>query len=115
MCLGSDPGMDRDLSRVPVNVYRVEGATPGQDVTGELSYEGAINSPVRQSGGEYARAFSQSPGLIEARGVYLAGSTQWVPQLGDALISYTLTVELPAGWKSVSQGERAAAAAPSGD
>jgi Peptidase family M28/Peptidase family M1 domain/PDZ domain len=109
---GSDPGMDRDSSRVPVNVYRVEGATPGQDVTGELSYEGAINSPVRQSGGEYARAFSQSPGLIEARGVYLAGSTQWVPQLGDALITYTLAVELPAGWKSVSQGERAAAAAP---
>jgi aminopeptidase N len=109
---GSDPGMDRDPSRVPVNVYRVEGATPGQDVTGELSYEGAINSPVRQSGGEYARAFSQSPGLIEARGVYLAGSTQWVPQLGDALMTYTLTVELPAGWKSVSQGERTAAASP---
>ena len=35
----------------------------------------------RQSGGEYARAFSQSPGLIEARGVYLAGSTHWVPRV----------------------------------
>jgi len=109
---GPDPGMDRDSSRVPVNVYRVEGTTPGQDVTGEISYEGAINVPVRQSGGEYARAFSQSPGLIEARGVYLAGSTQWVPQLGDALMIYTLSVELPAGWKSVSQGERAAMTAP---
>jgi peptidase M28-like protein/peptidase M1-like protein/PDZ domain-containing protein len=105
---GSDPGLDRDdqAARVPVNVYRVEGATPGQDVTGDVSYEGVIDSPVRQSGGEYARAFSQSPGLIEARGVYLAGSTQWVPQVGDALLTYTLTVELPAGWKSVSQGER---------
>ena len=109
---GPDPGMDRDSSRVPVNVYRVEGTTPGQDVTGEISYEGAINVPVRQSGGEYARAFSQSPGLIEARGVYLAGSTQWVPQLGDALMIYTLSVELPAGWKSVSQGEPAAMTAP---
>jgi hypothetical protein len=29
-----------------------------------------------------------------------------VPQVGDALITYTLAVDLPAGWKSVSQGER---------
>ena len=48
-----------------------------------------------QPGSEYARAFSQSPGLIEARGAYLAGSTYWVPQVGDALMTYTLAVELP--------------------
>src|SRR6266545_608536 len=107
---GSDSGMDRDdhdpASRVPVNVYRVEGAITGQELTAELDYEGVINYVVRQSGGEYARAFSQSPGLIESRGVYLAGSTHWVPRVGDALMTYTLAVELPAGWKSVSQGER---------
>src|SRR2546425_4070557 len=44
---GSDSGIDRDdhdpASRVPVNVYRVEGAMPGQELTGELSYEGVIN------------------------------------------------------------------------
>ena len=79
---------------------------PGQELTGELDYEGVINYAVQESGGEYARAFSQSPGLIESRGVYLAGSTYWVPQVGDALMTYTLAVELPAGWKSVSQGER---------
>ena len=107
---GSDFGMDRDdhdpASRVPVNVYRTEGAMPGQELSVEVNYEGVINYPVRQSGGEYARAFSQSPGLIESRGVYLAGSTHWVPWVGDALITYTLAIELPAGWKSVSQGER---------
>jgi peptidase M28-like protein/peptidase M1-like protein/PDZ domain-containing protein len=107
---GSDSGMDRDsqdpASRVPVNVYRVEGAVPGQDLSLEVNYEGVINYAVRQSGGEYARAFSQSPGLIEARGAYLAGSTHWVPGVGDALMTYTLGVELPAGWKSVSQGDR---------
>jgi aminopeptidase N len=109
---GSDTGMDRDddASRVPVNVYRVEGAMPGQELTGELNYEGAINYVVKESGGEYARAFSQSPGLIEARGVYLAGSTHWVPRVGDALMTYTLAVELPADWKSVSQGERTSSA-----
>jgi Peptidase family M28/Peptidase family M1 domain/PDZ domain len=103
---GTDTGMDRDASGVPVNVYRVEGATPGQELTLDLQYEGAINFSVRQSGGEYARSFNQSPGLIEARGVYLAGSTYWVPRVDDALVTYTLAVELPAGWRSVSQGER---------
>jgi hypothetical protein len=107
---GSDSGLDRrdqgSASHVSVAVYGVEGATSGQELTGELNYEGIINYTVQQSGGEYARSFNESPGLIEARGIYLAGSTHWVPQVGDALITYTLSVELPAGWKSVSQGER---------
>src|SRR5262247_4582469 len=108
--------MNRDdhdsAAGVLVNVYRVEGAMPGRELIGELHYEGVVNYAVRQSGGEYARAFSQSPGLIEPRGVYLAGSTHWVPRVGDALMTYTLAVELPAGWKSVSQGERTSSAAP---
>jgi aminopeptidase N len=107
---GSDSSANRDDhdpgSRIPLKVYGVEGATPGQELTGELDYEGVIDYTVRQSGAEYARSFSQSPGLIESKGVYLAGSTHWVPQVGDALITYTLAVDLPAGWKSVSQGER---------
>jgi Peptidase family M28/Peptidase family M1 domain/PDZ domain len=114
---GADSGIDRDdhdlASRVPVNVYRVEGATPGQDLSGQIDYEGVINFAVQDSGGEYARSFSQSPGLIEAKGVYLAGSTHWVPQVGgDALMTYTLQVAMPEGWKSVSQGERSAGDSP---
>ena len=105
---GSDSGLDRGDStpRVRVNVYRVEGAVPGQELTGELDYEGLINYTAQGSGGEYARAFSESPGLIESKGVYLAGSTHWVPEVGNALITYTLAIELPAGLKSVSEGER---------
>jgi aminopeptidase N len=107
---GSDSGIDRadhdPASRLPVNVYRVEGAMPGQELTGEIRYHGVIDYAVQDSGGQYARAFSESPGLIDPRGVYLAGSTYWVPRAGDALMTYTLAVELPAGWKSVSQGER---------
>jgi len=96
---GSQSSADRDdhdpASRVPINVYGVEGAIPGQELTSELNYEGVINYTVQQSGGEYARAFNESPGLIEERGVYLAGSTSWVPRVGDALITYTLSVEPP--------------------
>jgi hypothetical protein len=97
-------------SLVSVNVYDVGGVMPGHDVTGDIEYEGEINYAVQDSGNEYARAFAESPGLIEPRGVYLAGPTHWVPQVRDALVTYTLTVELPAGWKSVSQGERTASA-----
>ena len=107
-----EAGIDRGEAflRVPVNIYRVEGATPGQELAGELDYEGTIDHAVQQPGAEYARAFSESPGLIEDRGVYLAASSHWVPQIGDALMTYTLAVELPAGWKSVSQGERTVSA-----
>jgi aminopeptidase N len=108
------PNLD-GAAGVPVREYTVDGAAPGQDVTGDIDYEGIINYPVKQTGGEYARSFAESPGLIEARGVFLAGATHWVPQLavygvgngpGGALVTCTLTVELPAGWKSVSEGER---------
>jgi aminopeptidase N len=110
--LPSSSAGDAAKPPVAVNVYAIGGAAPGRDLTGELSYEGVINHAVQESGGEYARAFAESPGLIEPRGVYLAGSTHWVPQVRDALVTYTLTVELPAGWKSVSQGERASTGAP---
>src|ERR1700732_1166930 len=43
---GTDAGIDRDdhdpASRVPVNVYRVDGAIPGQELTCELDYEGIV-------------------------------------------------------------------------
>ena len=70
---GPDSGMYRDDydfaagASVLVNVYRVEGAMPGRELIGELHYEGVVNYAVRQSGGEYTRAFSQSPGLIELK------------------------------------------------
>jgi hypothetical protein len=113
---GADSGIDRDdhdpAFRVPVKVYRVEGATPGQELIGELDYEGVINYAIQDPGAEYARAFAETPGLIDARGAFLAGSTHWVPRLGDAMITYTLAVDMPAGWKSVSQGERTSSGMP---
>src|SRR5215475_10141787 len=66
---GPDSGMNRDddsAAGVLVNVYRVEGAMPGQELIAELHYERVVNYAVRQSGGEYGGAFSQSPGLIKS-------------------------------------------------
>ena len=71
-----------------------------------LHYEGEIYHPLVSEGEEYARSFTETPGLISAEGVYLAGSTAWYPQFGDHLMSFTMDVELPAGWSAVSQGKR---------
>jgi hypothetical protein len=107
---GADVGMDRDSdrgeNRAKVNVYRVKGAPRGRELVLDLAFEGVVNQPIAAVGEEYARGFSQSPGLIEARGAYLAGSTVWLPHVPDTLISYRLAVDLPKNWRSVSQGTR---------
>jgi len=108
--LASAVGLDRQdddpENPVRVNVYRVWGARAGRDLTLDLVYQGLIDNPIRELGQAYARGFSQTPGIIEERGVYLAGSSYWVPVVQDALVSYRLATDLPAGWKSVSQGSR---------
>jgi len=106
----ADIGIDRDNDGgdtiVRVDRYRVAGLVPGKDSVFTLSLEGTINNPVLQLNEEYARGFSQSPGLIEERGAYLAGATYWVPTVKDTLITYDITVGMPADWRSVSQGAR---------
>ncbi len=99
---------------VPFNVYRVRGARAAKALTLNLVYEGLIDNPIRDEGQAYARGMSQTSGIIEERGVYLAGSSHWVPQIADALVRYRLETDLPAGWKSVSEGTRVdlAAAGP---
>jgi len=104
--IGIDRDNDSDDSIVKVAHYALSGVKDGEDVTITLTLKGVINNPVQQLNEEYARGFSQSPGLIEERGVYLSGSTYWVPTVADTLITYDLEVALPTGWSSVSQGAR---------
>ncbi len=105
-----DVGIDRDnddpRASVRVNVYRLDGLPATGEVAFTLSYRGRIDNPILQLGEDYARGFSQTPGLIEPRGAYLAGSTYWVPTFDEQLLTYELTVTQPAAWRSVSQGAR---------
>ncbi len=106
----ADKGMDQeDYSAViKSNRYRIltdDGSRP-DSLT--ISYAGKINHPVKQASQEYARGFSQSPGLIDPQGVYLSGSTHWTPSFDDEYVTYKLTVRSPTGWRSVSQGKRTA-------
>ncbi|MBN2416389.1 M20/M25/M40 family metallo-hydrolase [bacterium] len=105
-----DVGMDQEsmpAAGLALNRYEVTGIDPRNGpLVLEVAYSGIINHPIQEISEEYARGFSQTPGLIEERGVYLAGSTCWVPRLDSGLFRFTLTVHLPEGWDAVSQGKR---------
>jgi len=81
-----------------------QGAALPETIT--LSFKGEIHHAIEQVGEEYARSFSETPGIIGPDGVFLAAGSGWYPNLGDDLVAFTLAVSLPEGWDAVSQGER---------
>ncbi len=91
---------------VPLAGYRlIPSAGATQPV--EISYGGIIDHPLDTSGEEYQRSFSETPGLIGPQGVFLAGSSYWVPTFGDNLVIFDMTVRsLAPPWDVVTQGER---------
>ena len=106
-----DFGMDREdfdlASEFKQNKYALNFSNEIKgDLTFTLKYSGVINYPIKQIGEEYARGFSQTPGIIDEMGVYLGGSTYWVPWFNDNWISFELTTTMPNGWSVVSQGSR---------
>ncbi|MEX0619029.1 MAG: M20/M25/M40 family metallo-hydrolase [Pseudohongiellaceae bacterium] len=77
-----------------------------------LGYTGSIHDPAEQTGTEYAQSFSESAGIIDRQGVYLAGSSVWLPNFGTGLITFDMQVEFAggfSGWTAVSQGDRQSA------
>ncbi|MFC2103116.1 M20/M25/M40 family metallo-hydrolase [Bacteroidota bacterium] len=104
-----DVGMDREEEEngLRLNEYQIGFAQNySGDLVIKLNYSGIIESPIEQSEENYARGFSESPGIISEIGVYLAGSTYWTPYFDDKLFTFTLTSTTPSGWSTVSQGTR---------
>ena len=103
----NDLGMDRDVSAsaIKTTVYRIK--LKGEDSVFTVIYQGKIDSLLHKNNNNYQRGFSESAGIINSKGVYLAGATYWVPSFDSALITFTLKAAMPQGWKSVSQGKRA--------
>jgi aminopeptidase N len=71
-----------------------------------LQYAGEIFDPIAQHGEAHARSFGLSSGLIAVEGVFLAGSSYWYPDIDDSLVTFSIHVTLPSGWRSISQGRR---------
>ncbi len=102
-----DVGMDRDVNEKSLTTNKYEISFPEKSPKEFwLEYSGKIYFPVSSNAEEYQRGFGQTPGIICPKGVYLAGSSYWLPSFGNRLIKFRLSVDLPAGWRSVSQGQR---------
>lgn len=71
-----------------------------------LKYSGKIYHPIKQIGEEYARGFSETPGIIDTVGTVLAGASYWLPWFNNDLVSFGMEVDVPLGWDVVSQGKR---------
>lgn len=90
--------------RVPLKRYRLKGSP----ATLKVTYEGIVRNDLTAPKEEYQRGFRETPGTIAAEGVYLAGSTFWIPSFDEALVSFRMAVQVPAGWQVVSQGDGSA-------
>jgi hypothetical protein len=101
-------GADEAGAGARPRTYRLrpaDGAWP-LDARPRLRFRGAIYHPPVAEAEEYARSFSRSPGIISEDGVALWGSSHWLPEFGNELMSFRLTVTVPEGWDVVSQGKR---------
>jgi len=87
-----------------LDFYLLNKAANVNSVT--IEYERKIHHAIQAQGSESERAMSDSPGIISEKGVYLSGESFWYPYFGNEFVTFNLSVKLPVGWKSVSQGER---------
>ena len=106
-----DIGMDKDdagkSNTLKLNVYQIKLPKNTQDTFKlTIDYSGKIESPVKQSAENYARGFSESAGIIWQQGVYLAGSTYWVPTFDEQMVTFNLSTTLPKEWRVVTVGNR---------
>jgi hypothetical protein len=100
--LNMDPAPgDRE---VPIESFTLHTPANVRQIT--IGYSGTIDHPIEQQGKEYARSFSVSPGIISPEGTFLDESSYWYPIFQDVLVTYTIEVKLPAGWRSMTQGRR---------
>ncbi len=101
-------GVGEALSAGPVRAWRLRprGAVWSGRVSVPLHIRGVVDHPPQVESGEYARAFSRTPGIIDAAGVYLSGASHWLPDIGRGLVTFDLGVTVPADWHVISQGRR---------
>ena len=98
---GNNAAEEEPSRRVKLKRYRASGAP----TTLTLTYEGVVRNELTAPKEEYQRGFRETPGTIGPEGIYLAGSTFWVPVFGEALASFRMTANVPEGWQLVSQGD----------
>jgi len=99
-----DVGMDRDNGEQSIKLSTWKLDTKANYLI--VEYQGSVASEIEQSKANYQRGFSETSGIISNIGVYLAGSTYWVPVFDNSLMTFELQTTLPKGWKNVTVGKR---------
>ncbi|MBA4323424.1 MAG: hypothetical protein C0408_11465, partial [Odoribacter sp.] len=98
----------QDTDEVKVKKYVVDygvGSLKNGFLT--LQYKGKVAGEIKEGAAEYARGFSETSGIISDKGIYLAGSTAWIPSFNDEFFTFDLTAVMDsAAWGVVSQGTR---------
>jgi hypothetical protein len=85
----------------------LDGAGTGswpRDLSIVVRYTGTVMDSLRPPKAAYSRSFEETAGLIEERGVYLCGSSYWIPSRPDEVFNFRCEAEVPEGWRAVSQG-----------
>ncbi len=96
-----------EKSKVQLKRYRLRAPSKSSDYKVILKYNGEIYDKVEEGAAEYARGFSETSGIIFEDGIYLAGSTHWVPETeGPGLASFNIETSIDKGWLVLSQGTR---------
>ena len=75
-----------------------------EDLVIVVRYTGTVMDSLRPPKAAYSRSFEETAGLIEERGVYLCGSSYWIPSRPDEVFNFRCEAEVPEGWRAVSQG-----------
>ncbi len=93
--------------KVQLKEYRIKLSAKGEDFKLVINYKGEIYDTFEEGAAEYARGFSETSGIIFEEGIYLAGSTHWVPEFENAgLVSFNIETSIDKGWLVLSQGTR---------
>ncbi len=87
-------------SFAPIKQYKIRLSSEQKEI--KLRYSGKIQQRLKYSSGDY------SGGIISKRGVFLSLSSFWFPVFGDKPVTFSLSIQLPDGWSSISQGKSVA-------
>ena len=69
-----------------------------------VNYQGKPVPAMERISGGSSRDPQGTSNYISPENVYLDGSSAWYPQFGDALVTFSVTAEMPPAWQAVSQG-----------
>lgn len=87
-----------------VQHYIITTDQPTATLNFNVAFEGIIYDTLKMTSQDYARGFATTTGIIDTQGVYLAGSSGWIPTQASNQFTFALKTQLPLGWHSISQG-----------